>query len=311
MERTIITFYRFTHLPDCEQWKVRLEQLGQREGILGTIILGQEGINATLSGTEDGISAFMKRLRCDDRFADMPARTCVTSRETFYRLRITVRDEIVTLGVPGIDPTERVGEYVEPEDWNDLLADPDVLLVDTRNDYEVELGTFKGAVNPRTETFCQWPQFVKDSLAKSTKRKVAMFCTGGIRCEKASSHLLAKGFDEVYHLKGGILNYLEKTDPEESQWEGECFVFHHQVSVGHGLEDGQALLCFGCRWPLKEEDLASPDYEQGVSCPRCNSGLTDEKRESLRERNRQVELARRRKEPHIGKEMPSIPGDRD
>jgi UPF0176 protein len=305
MERTIITFYQFADLPDFQEWKIRLEDLGEKEKVLGTIILGKEGINATICGSEDGVRKFMAFIRADERFAEMPSRSTFTSRETFYRLRVAIRDEIVTLGVPGIDPTEVVGQYVEPEDWNTLITDPDILLVDTRNDYEVELGTFKGALDPNTQNFSEWPDFAKDSLSNSPKRKVAMFCTGGIRCEKASSHLLQNGFDEVYHLRGGILHYLEKIDPEESQWEGECFVFHHQVSVTHGLKDGEAVLCFGCRWPLTEEDLSSPDYEKGVSCPKCHGGLSDRKRESLRERQRQIELARKRRETHIGRKMPT------
>ena len=304
MERTITTFYQFADLPDFQEWKSRLEELGGKEQVLGTVILGKEGINATISGPEEGVRDFMAFIRADERFAGMPSRSTFTSRETFYRLRVVIRDEIVTLGVPGIDPTEVVGQYVEPEDWNDMIDDPDVLLVDTRNDYEVELGTFKGALDPDTQNFSEWPDFVKDFLKKSPKRKIAMFCTGGIRCEKASSHLLQNGFEEVYHLKGGILNYLEKIEPEESLWEGECFVFNHQVSVTHGLKDGQAVLCFGCRWPLSDDDLSSPDYEKGVSCQKCNKELSDSKRESLRERQRQVELARRRQETHIGRKMP-------
>ena len=304
MERTITTFYQFADLPDFKEWKSRLEELGEKEQVLGTVILGKEGINATISGPEGGVRDFMAFIRADERFAGMPSRSTFTSRETFYRLRVVIRDEIVTLGIPGIDPTEVVGQYVEPEDWNALIDDPDILLVDTRNDYEVELGTFKGALDPDTQNFSEWPDFVKDSLKKSSKRKIAMFCTGGIRCEKASSHLLQNGFEEVYHLKGGILNYLEKIGPEESLWEGECFVFNHQVSVTHGLKDGQAVLCFGCRWPLSDDDCSSPDYEEGVSCPKCNKELSDAKRESLRERQRQVELARQRQESHIGRKMP-------
>lgn len=304
MERTITTFYQFAGLPDFQELKSRLEELGGKEKVLGTVILAKEGINGTISGPKEGVLAFMNFIRADERFANMPSRSTYTQRETFYRLRVAIRDEIVTLGVPGIDPTEVVGQYVEPEEWNALIDDPDVLLVDTRNDYEVELGTFKGALDPKTQNFSEWPDFVKDSLGNSPKRKVAMFCTGGIRCEKASSHLMQNGFDEVYHLKGGILNYLEKIEPEESLWEGECFVFNHQVSVTHGLKDGQAVLCFGCRWPLSDDDLSSPDYEKGVSCPKCNEDLSDAKRESLRERQRQVELARKRKETHIGRKMP-------
>ncbi len=305
MERTIITFYQFTDFPDFQEWKVRLEDLGEQEKVLGTIILGKEGINATICGPGNGVRNFMAFIRADERFADMPNRTTFTSRKTFYRLRVAIRDEIVTLGVPGIDPTEVVGEYVEPEDWDELITDPEVLLVDTRNDYEIELGTFKGALNPNTQNFSEWPDFVKDSLSNSPKRKVAMFCTGGIRCEKASSHLLQNGFDEVYHLRGGILNYLEKTTPEDSQWEGECFVFHHQVSVTHGLKDGEAVLCFGCRWPLTGKDLESTEYEEGVSCPNCHPSLSDEKREGLRERQRQIEFAHKRRETHIGRKMPT------
>ena len=305
MERTIITFYQFTDLPDFQEWKVRLEDLGEKEKVLGTIILGKEGINGTICGPEDGVRKFMAFIRADERFADMPNRTTFTSRKTFYRLRVAIRDEIVTLGIPGIDPTEVVGQYVEPEDWDELITDPEVLLVDTRNDYEIELGSFKGALNPNTQNFSEWPDFVKDSLSNSPKRKVAMFCTGGIRCEKASSHLLQNGFDEVYHLRGGILNYLEKTTPEDSQWEGECFVFHHQVSVTHGLKDGATVLCFGCRWPLTGKDLESTEYEEGVSCPNCHPSMSDEKREGLRERQRQIELAHKRKETHIGRKMPT------
>jgi UPF0176 protein len=304
MEQTIITFYQFTDLPDFQDWKDRLEEIGEKEKVLGTIILAKEGINATICGPDGGVSTFMAFLRKDERFANMPSRSTFTSRKTFYRLRIAIRDEIVTLGVPDIDPAEVVGKYVEPEDWNDLIDDPEILLVDTRNEYEIELGTFKGALNPNTQNFSEWPDFVKDSLENSPKRKVAMFCTGGIRCEKASSHLLQNGFDEVYHLRGGILNYLQKVEADKSKWKGECFVFHHQVSVTHGLKDGEAVLCFGCRCPITNEDLSSPHYEQGVSCPKCNASLSDGKRESLRERQRQIELSRQRSETHIGHKMP-------
>lgn len=306
MDQLIITFYKFAKLPDVHEWKTRLQEMGERHAVLGTIILGTEGINATLSGSKEGIGKFMGSLREDARFSEMPDRQSQTERQTFYRLRIVVREEIVTLGAEGVDPTECVGTHVDPEDWNALVDDPEVMLVDTRNDYEVELGTFRGAVNPSTQTFCQWPDFVEKELSASPKRKIAMFCTGGIRCEKASSHLLKSGFDEVFHLRGGILNYLEKINPEESRWEGECFVFHHQVSVVHGLENGSATLCFGCRWPIKQNDLDSSEYEEGVSCPKCNPGLSEQKKVRLRERHRQVNLARKREDAHIGKKMPGM-----
>ena len=237
----------------------------------------------------------------------MPSRECISERTTFYRLRINLRKEIVTLGDPSISPAKKVGKHIEPEDWNDLLEDPEIMLVDTRNDYEVALGSFEGAENPNTQTFRQWPEFVQQSLKKQQKRKVAMFCTGGIRCEKASSHLLENGYDEVYHLKGGILNYLEKIQPEQSKWKGECFLFDHRVSVTHGLADGLAKLCFGCRWPLLEEDFSSPLYEEGISCPRCFNSLSEEKKEKLRERHKQVELAQKRQTSHIGQKMPEVP----
>tara|TARA_B100000212_G_scaffold124868_1_gene93736 strand:- start:96 stop:1025 length:930 start_codon:yes stop_codon:yes gene_type:complete len=306
-QQSILTFYQFAEFPEFEDWKPKLKNLGEEHGILGTIILAGEGINATISGSIKGVERFMKEIRKDARFSDMPSRECLSERTTFYRLRINLRKEIVTLGDPSISPAKKVGKHIEPEDWNDLLEDPEIMLVDTRNDYEVALGSFEGAENPNTQTFRQWPEFVEQSLKKQQKRKVAMFCTGGIRCEKASSHLLENGYDKVYHLKGGILNYLEKIQPEESKWKGECFLFDHRVSVTHGLADGQAKLCFGCRWPLQEEDFSSSLYEEGVSCPRCFNSLSGEKKEKLRERHKQVELAQKRQTLHLGQKMPEIP----
>lgn len=305
-QQSILTFYQFAEFPEFEDWKPKLTDLGEEHGILGTIILASEGINATISGSIKGAEQFMREIRKDARFSDMPSRECLSERTTFYRLRINLRKEIVTLGDPSISPAKKVGKHIEPEDWNDLLEDPEIMLVDTRNDYEVALGSFEGAENPDTQTFRQWPEFVEQNLKKQQKRKVAMFCTGGIRCEKASSHLLENGYDEVYHLKGGILNYLEKIQPEQSKWKGECFLFDHRVSVTHGLTDGEAKLCFGCRWPLQEEDFSSPLYEEGVSCPRCSNSLSEEKKEKLRERHKQVELAQKRQTSHIGQKMPEV-----
>jgi UPF0176 protein len=199
-----------------------------------------------------------------------------------------------------VNPNDGAGNYVSPEDWNELISDPEVKLIDTRNDYEVELGTFKGAIDPKTTAFGEWDDYVKQNLGNSKKQKVAMFCTGGIRCEKASAHLLKNGFEKVYHLQGGILNYLQNVKPEDSLWEGECFVFDHRVSVVHGLEEGDAEICFGCRWPLKAGDLKSSEYEPGVCCPRCVSTLSPERRASLEERHRQVVLARFKDMKHIG-----------
>ena len=303
MTQTVTTFYRFVDLPDCEEFRTRLEAECKTHAVLGTIILATEGLNATIAGSKAGVSGVLAFIRSDARFADMPHRECKTERETFHRLRLIIRPEIVTLGDPSANPNKAAGKYVAPEDWNKLISDPEVLLIDTRNDYEVELGTFKNAVNPNTAAFGEWDTFVQKNLSESKKQKVAMFCTGGIRCEKASAHLLKEGFEEVYHLQGGILKYLQETKPEESLWEGECFVFDHRVTVVHGLERGTCEICFGCRWPLTPEDLASPAYEPGICCPRCIDALTPELRARREERQRQQTLARQRGEKHIGQHI--------
>jgi len=302
--QTIATFYKFADLPEYENWKTKLEQAGLENNIAGTIILAPEGINATISGLKESIDIFINFICKDIRFADITPRITESTRSAFYRLRIITRPEIVTLGDPSVNPNKTVGKYVEPEDWNALIQDPDVQVIDTRNDYEVSIGTFKGAENPNTQIFSEWPDFVEKNLQTKKKQKIAMFCTGGIRCEKASSQLLENGFDEVYHLKGGILNYLDKIPVEKSQWDGECFIFDNRVSVVHGLKGGQAKLCFGCRWPIAEDDLNSPKYEPGVSCPHCYDSLDDKKKLGLRERNRQVNLAKERNLAHLGFQMP-------
>ncbi len=308
MAQTVATFYCFTPLPDCPDWSVRLEQECNAHDVLGTIILANEGLNATIAGPHAGVKAVLAFIRADERFADMPHRACETERITFHRLRIIIRPEIVTLGDPSVSPNNAVGEYVAPEDWNELINDPDVLLVDTRNDYEVELGTFKGATNPETRTFGEWDTYVQQNLFDAKQKKVAMFCTGGIRCEKASAHLLQHGFEQVYHLQGGILNYLQQTQPEDSQWEGECFVFDHRVTVVHGLERGTCEICFGCRWPLTPEDMDSPDYEPGICCARCKADLPPELRARREERQCQQALARERGDKHIGQHIESPEG---
>jgi UPF0176 protein len=302
--QTIATFYKFAEFPEYKEWKNKLGQWGKELDILGTMILAPEGINATISGSRDGVGKFFDHIREDPRFADLNPRTAESTRSTFYRLRIITRPEIVTLGDASINPNKAVGQYVNPEEWNALIRDPNVRVIDTRNEYEVKVGTFKGAENPHTDTFRQWPEYVEKELGSDKKQKIAMFCTGGIRCEKASSHLLENGFDEVYHLKGGILNYLETIPPEESDWDGECFIFDNRVSVTHGLKDGETKLCYGCRWPLSDEDLESEKYEYGISCPRCFDSLNDAKRKSLQERHKQLKLAEERNVPHIGLQMP-------
>ena len=302
MEYTVATFYHFADLPDFEAKQIPIKAFCDSQSVLGTIILAPEGINGTIAGPSAGITATLDFLRADERLAKLPTRLSHTDRKTFHRMRVILRPEIVTLGDPSVNPNEAVGQYVEPKDWNALINDPEVTLIDTRNDYEVEVGTFKGAIDPKTTTFGEWPEYVENNLDPEAHPKIAMFCTGGIRCEKASAHLLKNGFKQVFHLRGGILSYLENMPESESAWEGDCFVFDHRVAVKHGLEQGDFEICFGCRWPISEEDTRSPLYEPGVSCPRCAEELTDERRARLRERHKQVMLARKRNGTHIGEQ---------
>ena len=302
MEHTVATFYLFADLPDFEAKQAPIKAYCESQSVLGTIILAPEGINGTIAGPSAGITAALEFLRADERLAKLPTRLSFTDRKTFHRMRVILRPEIVTLGDPSVNPNEAVGQYVAPEDWNELINDPEVTLIDTRNDYEVEVGTFRGAIDPKTTTFGEWPEYVENNLDPEKHPKIAMFCTGGIRCEKASAHLLKNGFKEVFHLRGGILSYLEIVPESESSWEGDCFVFDHRVAVKHGLEQGDFEICFGCRWPISEEDTRSPLYEPGVSCPRCAEELTDERRARLRERHKQVMLARKRNGTHIGEQ---------
>ena len=303
---TVATFYRFTDLHDHEVWRDRLKDQCEKHGVLGIIILANEGINATVAGSVGGVASVIEFIRLDQRLKDLTHRECIAEEPPFNRLRIIIRPEIVTLGDTSVNPNQAAGEYVAPEEWNELISDPDLLLIDTRNDYEVQIGTFKNALNPDTQTFGQWDAYVKENLNPKNHKKVAMFCTGGIRCEKASAHLIKKGFEKVYHLQGGILNYLEKIKPEESLWEGECFVFDHRVSVLHGLEEGTFEICFGCRWPLETEGLKSPKYEPGICCPRCADDLSMERRSRLTERHKQVMLAQANNREHIGQHFESL-----
>ena len=302
MDCTVATFYQFANLPDFEAKRTPLKEECDRHSVQGTIILAHEGINGTIAGPKDGVESLLEFIRSDKRLAKLSARLSDTERITFHRMKVLLRPEIVTLGTPEADPRGGVGEYVEPDDWNALISDPKVTVIDTRNDYEVEMGTFRGAIDPKTGTFGEWVEYVRKNLDPEKHPKIAMFCTGGIRCEKASAYLLRRGFKDVFHLRGGILNYLQNTPEAESLWEGDCFVFDHRVSVKHGLEQGEYEVCFGCRWPLKHADKQSPKYELGVSCPHCADGLTPERRSRLLERHRQVSLARNRGAQHIGQQ---------
>ena len=297
----VSAFYKFVSLPDFGKIQGPLLELCRQHGVMGTILLAQEGINGTISGSRAGIDAVMKHIRDFAPLADLEHKESYCNQIPFKRMKVRLKRELISLGDPTIDPNERVGTYVEPHDWNALIDDPEVLLIDTRNDFEVEVGTFEGAVDPETESFTDFPMYVKRHLDPQKHKKIAMFCTGGIRCEKATSFMLREGFEKVYHLKGGILKYLEEVPEEKSKWQGECYVFDERVSVNHALEPGAYSMCHGCGRPLSEEDTRSKKYERGVSCPNCFDSLTDEQRAGFRERQKQVDLAKLRQEKHIGR----------
>jgi len=301
-------FYKFVDLPDFAERRAPLLAVCEQHGVKGLILLAREGINSTIAGPPEGVHAVLAYLRSDPLLADLQHKESWSERAPFYRMKVRLKKEIVTLGVPGISPIHMAGTYVKPADWNALISDPDVVVVDTRNDYEVEIGTFAHAVNPNIRSFSELPQWVEDAdrLGKATgkKPKVAMFCTGGIRCEKSTALMKTLGYDEVYHLEGGILKYLETVPPEQSLWEGECFVFDERVSVGHALVPGAHALCRACRQPLPEGATESPLYEAGVSCPRCHAQTSETQKNSARERQRQWELAKSRAQTHIGAKLP-------
>lgn len=276
MSITITAFYKFVSVDDRDALREWLAELTEKLGIMGTVLVAHEGINGTISGTEDSIRSFLFEVRSDPRFSDLVSKESYSTEHPFRRLRIRLRPEIVTIGTTEADPTAQVGTYVKPEDWNAVISDPDVVLIDTRNDYEVAIGTFKGAVDPKTESFGEFPEYVSNNLDPARHKKVAMFCTGGIRCEKASSYMLSKGFEKVYHLEGGILKYLETVPDEESMWEGECFVFDKRVAVVNGVKQGSYVLCAACGNPLLDPNLATDGNEvDGINCPHCETLLTD------------------------------------
>ena len=292
--------YKFVELPDFADLKAPLLDCCNNNQVKGTILLASEGINGTIAGSSEGVHAVLAFLRSDPRFADLVHKESFSEKAPFYRLKIRLKREIVTMGIPDINPRLMAGKYVKPDEWNKLLDDPDVVVVDVRNDFEVSMGTFEGAINPKTKSFSELPEWVLQETALRNKPKVAMFCTGGIRCEKSTAFLRTQGFDEVYHLEGGILKYLETVPEAESRWEGECFVFDERVSVGHGLKSGNYELCRGCRHPISQEDKASELFVLGVSCPHCHGSKTETKKQGLSERQRQIELAKRRNQVHIG-----------
>ena len=296
----VAALYKFTALPDYKDLQKTLLALGKKEGLKGSLLLALEGINGTVSGSRHAIDRLRNFFNADLRFNGIEYKESFSLIQPFYRYKVRLKKEIVTLGVPSVDPTIQVGEYVSPEDWNTLMSDPDLILIDTRNDYEVRVGTFKGAINPKTKSFREFPEFIRDNFKNKSQKKIALFCTGGIRCEKASSLMLQEGFEKVYHLKGGILKYIEHVPKDESLWEGECFVFDHRVAMKHGLDRGEYVLCYGCRSPLSPTDLKSSQYEEGVSCPYCQKSSSEEQKERARTRHAQVQRAKMRGISHIG-----------
>jgi UPF0176 protein len=293
-------FYKFVELKDFRSLREPLLAFCESQKVKGTILLAEEGVNGAIAGASNNVRAVLEYLRRDSRLADLAHKESYAKEMPFYRMKVKLTREIVTLGVPGVSPTKQVGKYLKPHEWNRLLEDPDVVLIDTRNDYEVRIGAFKGAIDPKTKSFSELPNWLREQASLKNKPKVAMYCTGGIRCEKSTAFMLSEGFDEVYHLQGGILKYLEEVPEEHSRWEGECFVFDERVSVGHGLKVGNYELCRSCREPVSTEDRASPLFERGVSCPRCHGSRSGEEVANLRERQRQVELAKSRNDTHIG-----------
>ena len=300
---TVTALYKFTPLKDLESLKSHIYRACVDHKIKGTILLAKEGVNGTIAGPDDGIQAILQVLHDSVGLTEEEHKESYAEDYPFYRMKVRLKKEIVTIGRDDVDPNEVVGTYVDPQDWNDIISDPDTIVIDTRNDYEVGIGTFKGAIDPKTESFREFPDYVEKNFSPNTHKKVAMFCTGGIRCEKASSYMKKLGFEDVYHLKGGILKYLENVPEDESLWEGDCFVFDQRVAVRHGLEVGEYDQCYACRNPISEDDKNSDLYIKGVSCPHCHDKMTEEQKTRFAERQKQIELAKQRGEVHIGDEQ--------
>ena len=304
-DRLVVALYRFVSLEDFEQLKAPLLGVCQQAGLKGTLLLAPEGINGTIAGTRLGIQRVIDWLHADPRFEGLDWKESFHNTDPFHRMKVKLKREIVTMGVDHIDPSVCVGHYANPSQWNALVDDPECLVIDTRNDYEVAIGSFRGAVNPATKNFRDFPQWVRDNLRSDEHKRIAMFCTGGIRCEKSTSLLVSEGFGEVWHLKGGILKYLEEIPESESRWEGECFVFDSRVAVNHRLAKGSFDQCYACRHPITEGEKSSVHYQKGVSCPHCYEQLTDDRKARLRERQKQVDLAASRGQRHIGGPPPA------
>ena len=309
-DTVVCALYKFAVLNDFKELRQPLLALMEAHQVRGTLLLAREGINGTVAGPRLGIDALKKLLAEDERFDGIDYKESLVDIQPFKRTKVKLKKEIVTLGVDGIDPRRIVGTYVKPADWNALISDPDVVLVDTRNQYEVEIGTFRNALNPATDTFREFPDYVRNNLDPARHKKVAMFCTGGIRCEKSTAYLKEQGFEEVYHLEGGILKYLEEVPEEQSLWQGECFVFDDRVTVNHRLERGEYDQCHACRRPITEADKQRPEYQRGVSCHQCLHTLSEEQKARFAERERQIRLSEQRGEPHVGGEAARVIAER-
>lgn len=296
----VAALYHFTRFADPAALRGPLLELCRTRGISGTLLLAGEGINGTVAGDRAGIDAVLAHIRALPGCADMEWKKSTAVDAPFHRIKVRLKREIVTMGQPDIDPVSRVGHYVDPADWNDLISAPDVAVIDTRNDYEVAIGTFDGAIDPQTKSFGEFPAWWEANKHRFHNKRIAMFCTGGIRCEKSTNYLMGQGVEEVYHLKGGILKYLEEVPQDASKWDGECFVFDGRVSVGHGLAEGPHILCHGCRHPLLPEDRNHLAFEEGVSCHHCVDETTEADKARFRERQKQIALAKDRGVRHIG-----------
>ncbi len=299
----IVAFYHFVNLEKIESWQRQFKKICAKYSLFGTILIAREGINGTIAGNHNGINSFVIWLREQSEFKKIAIKYSQNDICPFNRMKVRLKKEIVTMGKPDINPSNSRGVYIKPQDWNELILSPDVLVIDTRNVYEVEIGRFKNALNPSTKSFRDFPKWADNfALSKKNKKKskIAMYCTGGIRCEKSTAYLKKIGFDEVYHLKGGILKYLEEVPLSQSLWQGECFVFDNRVSVNHKLQKGAYALCNACRHPLSDNEIKSSSYQSGISCPYCISKTTSQQKERFKERQKQIKLARYRGQKHIG-----------
>ena len=301
-EILVATLYKFFKVDDLVALQDQLYEICNKNNVMGTILIANEGVNGTISAKPKEIEKTLISIQEDDRFSEIEIKYSSANKQPFHKMRVRLKKEIVTIGLPEINPNKTVGTYVKPEEWNDIISDPDVILIDTRNKFEIKIGSFKNALDPRTTSFRDFPEWVKKFKQdkENTNKKIAMYCTGGIRCEKASSLMKEEGFNEVYHLQGGILKYLEQVEKEKSLWEGECFVFDDRVCLTENLEVGSYKMCFACRMPITEDELNDDRYEEGISCLYCYDKTTKDKKERFESRQKQIELSKLRGEKHIG-----------